>query len=144
MRALPTAAVVALAALCASGCGTILNLASGDPQIYGGPQADITIALTPNTAPGDPPAAAWPEGSPIAEGISACWPFLLLLADVPLSLVGDTVTLPLAISMRQNKHPRADPPALAGGVPAAQGLPQPVWPEVVNVDGPGGAAHERP
>jgi uncharacterized protein YceK len=132
---------VALAALCASGCGTILNLASGDPQIYGGPQADVMFALTPGNWGSETPPASSRDGNPIGEGIAGAFPFLLVLADFPLSLVGDTFTLPLTIYMRQNKHPKPDR-AVNGTTPGPEVPAKPFWPEVVNIDAPPAAARQ--
>jgi uncharacterized protein YceK len=143
MKGLPTAAVVALAVLSASGCGTVCNLASGDPQIYGGPQADIMMALTPAHGAGDTPPSPAREGDATAEGFNGSWPFLLVLADIPLSLVGDTMTLPLTVYLRQNKHPKPDRAADRKAA-TLQGPAQPFWPEVVNMDPPAATSASRP
>ena len=94
-------AVLALAATFAlSGCGTIGNLAgnesvasymldpinrlSPEARIYGGVAGDVSVwELMPGTRPG---SYLWPLGAVLAS-------FTML--DLPLSAVGDTLTLPL-------------------------------------------------
>jgi uncharacterized protein YceK len=72
-----------LSALLLSGCGTVTNLTSEKPDCYGGVQHDIQILATPRPQP---------EGI----GISNLG-FLVLFVDLPLSFVGDTLTMPLAV-----------------------------------------------
>ena len=72
-----------LAALVASGCGTVANLKTGEPELYGGVQKDVQLLETPHT----------PEQG---VGIRNLGP-LVLFVDLPLSFVGDTLTMPLAI-----------------------------------------------
>ncbi len=137
MKGWPTA-IAALAALAACGCGTICNLASGDPQIYGGPQKEIAVIFTPQDASEKclfPPVTVNSGGSDSPwEAVGACLPLALVLADLPLSVVGDTLTLPLAVYLRQNQQLRAE--RTSSGKPASTQAdsPQPFWPEVVNVD----------
>lgn len=89
------AAVLALL----SGCGTVCNLASGDPDNYGGVQRDLKVA-----------ADMTAKGGIMPQGNSDGWGALAILglfgADVCLSFVGDTLTLPLASYLRQ-KHEAA-------------------------------------
>src|SRR5918911_112307 len=51
MRGRLLLAVVAGTAVTLSGCGTILNLAGDDPDIYGGVQKDLAFTQTPRTSP---------------------------------------------------------------------------------------------
>jgi uncharacterized protein YceK len=78
-----------------NGCGTVRNLASGDPDIYGGTQKDVKLVMTPG--------ALRNSGNPVGITVG---PILAaaVVADVGLSAVADTVTLPLVIGMRQNKN----------------------------------------
>jgi uncharacterized protein YceK len=97
MKSVWMAVLAAIAAASLGGCGTIRNFAHGDPDIYGGVQKDVEFIQTPRTAVGG--GVSYPRG-----------PFLaaLVSADVGLSLVADTLTLPLAIYLRQNEHTSAD------------------------------------
>ena len=75
--------LLALAALVVSGCGTIANLQTGKPDLYGGVQHDVQLLETPRPQP---------QGIGI-RNLGA----LVLFVDLPLSVVGDTLTIPLAI-----------------------------------------------
>jgi uncharacterized protein YceK len=85
------AAFVALAAFGLGGCGTVCNLATGDPDLYGGVQKDVQFIQTPRKVSG--------------IGVSPMTVAFLAPADLCLSLVADTLTLPLAVCLRQNHHP---------------------------------------
>jgi uncharacterized protein YceK len=127
MKGVSAAAAVAVAALLSGGCGTVMNLASKDPQVFGGPQQDVTLLLTPTQRP---------EAKGGVQANAGVVAFALVLADLPLSLVGDTVTLPLAIYMRQNKPAKDD---RAGSTPAPETAPRVLQPEVVDLEArPGG------
>ena len=97
------ALAAALAAALLSGCGTIFNFASGDPELYGGVQNDLTFIQKPKeTGPG------------VGSGKAA---FLLLPVELTLSLVADTLTLPLAVYLRQRDYAVDDQAVPAGGSP---------------------------
>jgi uncharacterized protein YceK len=66
-----------------SGCGTVANLTTGEPELYGGVQHDVQLLQTPHR-----------EQSGI--GIRNLGP-LVLFVDLPLCAVADTLTLPIAI-----------------------------------------------
>lgn len=85
MKTLWIAALGVIAPLLTSGCGTIANLRSGDPEVYGGVAKDVEFMMTPQTLGG--------------EGDSAV--LMLMAGEVGLSLVGDTLTLPLVICKRR-------------------------------------------
>jgi uncharacterized protein YceK len=73
-----------------SGCGTFLNLAwftpkEGGEHMYGGVRVDAQTAYRSLFHPEDNPYASTPE---------RLWTAACLTADLPLSLVGDTLTLP--------------------------------------------------
>jgi uncharacterized protein YceK len=97
------AGLLALAAVWQAGCGTIVNFAQGDPDIYGGVQKDIQFIETPRKQGGG--------GVGVNTGM-----LLAVLAplDTCLSLVGDTLTLPLAICLRHNEH-ESDGKIVIGG-----------------------------
>jgi uncharacterized protein YceK len=99
MRQTWVAVLVALAGVPLSGCGTIRNLAGDDPEIYGGVQKDIAIIQTPPARSG--------------VGVSPTTVAMFMPADLGLSLVADTLTLPLAIWLRQNDHHGDSAPAQA-------------------------------
>jgi uncharacterized protein YceK len=79
----PLAVLLAVAAMWVSGCGTIANLKTGEPDLYGGVQRDIQLLEAPRPQP---------AGIGI-RNLGA----LVLFVDLPLCVVGDTLTMPLAI-----------------------------------------------
>jgi uncharacterized protein YceK len=83
MTGRPITVLLAVCALVVGGCGTIANLQTGKPDFYGGVQKDAQFLGTPR-----------PQPSGI--GISNLGA-LALFVDLPLSVVGDTLTMPLAI-----------------------------------------------
>jgi uncharacterized protein YceK len=82
-------------ALVLTGCGTVGNLrAPCDSQVYGG----VGIALDDfRTAR---------EGQTVLPWL--VWPLRVL--DVPLSAIGDTVTLPVAVFAELNRRSNSEPP----------------------------------
>jgi uncharacterized protein YceK len=79
-----SAILMAAALLCGIGCGTIANLASGNPEVpYGGVQKDLTWLATPTSN-------EWGAGGSPAV-------VFILAAELGLSFVADTLTLPLAL-----------------------------------------------
>ena len=93
-------ALVLVAPLCCCGCGTVANYVTGNPpKTYGGVAFDLDQAaklVDGETGPmnaglGSSDSGA---GAAIAAAMAvglAVWPVL----DLPLSLIGDTVTYPL-------------------------------------------------
>jgi hypothetical protein len=90
-------AILALAAVSWSGCGTVANLADGvvhpnadwvdsGPKIYGGIEKDFDAFQNSNASMGTTKLAA-----------------MLLLAEIPLTLVGDTLTLPITIWVQEKR-----------------------------------------
>lgn len=76
---------------CASGCGTALNCCGGknsDRVIYGGTLLDATFVTAAVT---NKPVADWTPGS-------VRWLGFCALIDLPMSIIGDTVTLPLTLA----------------------------------------------
>jgi uncharacterized protein YceK len=108
MRAALLATTVAVPSI---GCGTIVNLASGSPENYGGVQRDIQVAADAsakggilsgaNIGSGSSTGQPYTAGAIVAVGILA-----LYGADLSLSFVADTLTLPLLIYLHQ-KHQEA-------------------------------------
>jgi uncharacterized protein YceK len=111
-----------LAAVCQGGCGTILNFAKGDPDIYGGVQKDIQFIQTPRAGGG-------------GVGVNPSSLVLLVPVDACLSLVADTLTLPLAVYLRQNGH-ASDDKSVTGGDGSHAANPRPAD----NADSPAGGA----
>src|SRR5262249_58308295 len=93
MRRVRAGAVAALAAVLASGCGTVCNLATGKPEVYGGVEKDVECLLTPTQTP----VMTAQSGQGGAAILAA-----FLVAEGTLSLVGDTLTLPLVLYMRHD------------------------------------------
>lgn len=88
------AVTLVLVAPLMGGCGTMMNVAyfnpsEGGERIYGGVRTDLIAAqmCLDDSAKGDITADK-------ARSVGA---FFLCLADVPLSLIGDTATLPLTV-----------------------------------------------
>jgi uncharacterized protein YceK len=71
-----------------TGCGTLLNLGEKESAPFGGVVIDSKIIA--EGVPATP--ACWIVNIDVAS----FWP--LALIDLPLSLVGDTLTLPIAVS----------------------------------------------
>jgi uncharacterized protein YceK len=103
MQRTRTILFVALATISLAGCGTVRNFATGDPEIYGGVQKDVQFIQTPQTAKGvcvNPMTLAF-----------------LAPADLCLSFVADTLTLPIAVCMRHSDRTGDD--KVAGGTDVA-------------------------
>jgi hypothetical protein len=117
MKAAHAALAAALAGVLPCGCGTICNLACGDPQIpYGGVQKDLDIIETPG------------DHSMGGSGKAGAIVLAVLPVELGLSFVGDWVTLPLAVYLRQDRGDRqaAPPPDLSARCPdASLGPPEP-------------------
>ena len=93
MKATRAVVFVTIAAVLLSGCGTVCNFATGDPEIYGGVQKDIVFAMTP------PNPEKFPQAKQDKGAIALV---VLVFADMCFSFFADTLTLPLAIYLRQN------------------------------------------
>jgi uncharacterized protein YceK len=91
-----------------SGCGTAFNLASGNPDNYGGVQRDLKLAsdTTANGGIWTGPGHFETGGGGAGEALLAMGILALYGADVGLSFAGDTVTLPVAIYLR-HRHEAA-------------------------------------
>jgi hypothetical protein len=110
------AAAVAAVALLSGGCGTVCNLASGDPQVpFGGVQKDLETLQAPRSG------SSRLSGS----GKGAVVIVLLLPAELSLSFLGDTVTLPLAVWMRREDHDASADSATVNPTSAAPSASQP-------------------
>jgi uncharacterized protein YceK len=98
MRRASLTAVLLLAAVAPSGCGTIANLSTGaengwkNAQIYGGVRRDVKSA-------NEWFADSWTPAndSDVMQDIGAVVGVGLVGLDLPLSAIGDTLTLPLTI-----------------------------------------------
>jgi uncharacterized protein YceK len=68
-----------------TGCGTVMNVVDREPTVYGGTRTDVALIRREKT---------WSETEaplPLVTGSAAVMAFV----DLPFSLVGDTLTLPL-------------------------------------------------
>jgi uncharacterized protein YceK len=92
-RAAVAATLAATASFVLAGCGTMANMSDdygpGDRKIFGGVQLDVSQGT------GYAACAARSDGPvrPIMAGFTACE----MAADVPFSLVADTLTLPWTV-----------------------------------------------
>ena len=104
-------ALTAIVALSLSGCGTICNFANAPfpiegfperPAVYGGLQFDAAVA-------GGFAAGAFQSQSGDRE--KAMLILLgILVVDLPLSFVGDTLTLPVTLLLERARNPRDSSP----------------------------------
>lgn len=96
----PPLLAAAAAALLAAGCGTVASLAQPDDcgRVYGGVRRDVAWATNVFDGPADPngPLANTGGGDGTAGAIFAAVFIVGPLIDLPLSLLGDTLTFPLA------------------------------------------------
>jgi uncharacterized protein YceK len=100
MKTARIAALVVIPAFLASGCGTISNLSSGDPDVYGGVQKDVNYIQTPRAANYvSSPAPGLPN---VAVNKGGAFLLALAVADTGLSLVADSLTLPVVLYMRHS------------------------------------------
>ena len=95
MRRAWMAVLGTIAAVLPAGCGTICNFAHGDPDIYGGVQKDVAFIQTPRQTGG---------GGASLNNQGMVFLAALVCADAGLSLIADTLTLPLAVYMRHEDH----------------------------------------
>jgi len=94
MRWMQHAVIAALVAVLVTGCGTIINLATGDPDVpFGGVQKDLTLLEKPGTGY---------TGTMNGNNAGAVIMLGFMAADLCLSFIADTLTLPIAVWMRQN------------------------------------------
>ncbi len=132
-------AILALAAALCSGCGTVFNLTDGvfqpnadpedsGPKVYGGVKADFDYFAGGQTT-----------GLDVSKASA-----VLLVAELPMTLIGDTLTLPIAIwaqekraaavAERQASQKENGELSHSGTVSVSLGQPRPSTPsEVVGV-----------
>jgi len=92
--------VLAFAALGTSGCATATNLERGHPKPFGGSTMRCATFVCPHTDPREHTLG-------VGFGVLLFWP--VWLADKPLSLVGDLVTLPYVLYERSvYRHPTVE------------------------------------
>src|ERR1700722_12673420 len=92
--------VVAIIVVFLSGCGTIVNLRSDKPEVYGGLRKDEetveeaieTVLSNPHI---DPNRTSWQR-----ENHASFWMRVLFIPEASLTLVADTLTIPLALYLR--------------------------------------------
>ena len=91
--------VVCLALAAVSGCGTFGNLGGGNPKVYGGVREMAPMGWSfcfhNDSTPKHP--------DPSLGGLEFCIGTYFLLIDTPLSAVGDTVTLPYILYLRNHR-----------------------------------------
>jgi uncharacterized protein YceK len=91
MLRMALAAFMAIAAFLSSGCGTLTNLFSENPKAYGGVDQDMKFAVTGKV-----------NGVQVVDrgfGSLEC-----ALVDLCVTLIGDTLTLPLIPHLPQNRY----------------------------------------
>jgi hypothetical protein len=96
--------IAALTAIAAAGCGTTCNLAGGfthpdsEPAIYGGVQRDLKI-VDDLVGKNESEAATDPRGILIAVSLG--------LTEGVLTVVGDTLTLPITVYLQDRRASKA-------------------------------------
>jgi hypothetical protein len=83
-------AAVSIAALLAGGCGSVCNLVSKDPEVFGGPAVDAQILMTPLR-----------DGGSAPSGNGDAYVVAFIAADMVASCVVDVATIPLALWLRR-------------------------------------------
>lgn len=102
MRRTPIVVFLVFAALLPQGCGTALNLASGEPSNFGGVQKDFEILRGMESQP------LFKNDQQANQGEAIIYVFVLawIPTELCLSVMGDTFTLPLVMYW----HHRHDAP----------------------------------
>jgi uncharacterized protein YceK len=95
---IPAPVAICLATL--TGCGTVRNFAGGAPEVYGGVKKDVEFVMTPG------PGLTYTSGTGTRIGVGVL-ALGLMLADISLSFVADTLTLPV-ITYRERKQDAGD------------------------------------
>jgi uncharacterized protein YceK len=101
--------LVGLLPPCLSGCGTALNFCSFEDktfpheahrEVYGGVKYDATGVpeCLKNALEADPHETAWVKFRDAATDVCVA---ALLVIDLPLSAIADTLTLPITLQSRQ-------------------------------------------
>ncbi|HEY7312521.1 MAG TPA: YceK/YidQ family lipoprotein [Gemmataceae bacterium] len=112
---------LALAAMYLIGCGTAANLSGGlqgwrKSQIYGGVRRDVKSA---NQFIAD----NWTGAADIQQDVGTVVGVGLISLDVPFSLIGDTLTLPITIPAALMGGSAAPPPPAATVSGKTNGVP---------------------
>jgi uncharacterized protein YceK len=113
MRQTLLAVVLVTVAVASSGCGTVCNLFTKDPEVYGGVAFDLKFIASPRDTP-----LSTSSGS---NGQGAVLLLALIPAELCLSFVGDTLTLPLTIHLRQSDASALDIASSVGSTPPTNG-----------------------
>jgi uncharacterized protein YceK len=106
MKCMSIALLAIALAVLPSACGTVCNLASGNPDNYGGVQRDLQFGSDTTAKGGLLASATAAGGTGDAGGRVAL--LALYGMDVSLSFIADTVTLPLAAYLRRNLEAATD------------------------------------
>jgi hypothetical protein len=105
------AASLAFFAVCMTGCGTVRNLASDDPAVYGGVAKECE-SLCNGWSPGSSPYHMNQSGGGAqAVGMLLVVPALIIgvpVADISVNFVGDTLTMPIAMYLQRKRHGNDD------------------------------------
>lgn len=93
-----------------SGCGTLANMQGREyllmgptvrePRVYGGVQNHLVRMKEPITRDDSPPSII----SDISDYLTYSFVTTFVLIDVPLTIVGDTVTLPFVIAKQHQSE----------------------------------------
>jgi uncharacterized protein YceK len=88
--------ILAFLGVSMSGCGTVYNLTCDEPKVYGGILRDMEFdGLTKGLSGTDPIG----QGAMPLVAVAGC----LAAAEVSLSLAGDTLTLPITVSLQVHR-----------------------------------------
>jgi uncharacterized protein YceK len=105
--------IVVIATISLSGCGTVCNLGGGfvhpdsEPRVYGGFMRDVVILYgARNDSLGIGSDGRIPAGSEKGTAIMMAAIIAVATVDPLLSLVGDTLTLPITIPLQNRRIDR--------------------------------------
>ena len=114
--------LLAAAAACAlGGCGTLSNVGPGDcgahspKKVYGGVREDAAAVVEYGQKVGG-------ASNPGEAASTAALGLYFLAVDMPLSAVGDTLTLPWTIAASCRPDPEPEKPGARSGAAAGTGL----------------------
>jgi uncharacterized protein YceK len=127
--------ILMLVTLSSSGCGTVCNLAGGvmhpdnEPRIYGGVIRDVEIIDKVVNKP-----KANPDNQQVSQAISGGWEkaavlaafvAVIISADPVLSMVADTLTLPITIPLQIRRIAQQEDKSRDSQPPVANSLQPP-------------------
>jgi uncharacterized protein YceK len=109
-------AMALVVAITLSGCGTLQNLNNVehpsaldhlDRAAYGGVQRDIEVTRQVFRGQALPP-----DYNSVQQALTCCFAGVYLVVDLPLSAIGDTLTLPVTMSQNSSQNGQTAGPSI--------------------------------